>query len=61
LKPCPVQSGAAAPLPLENGEFLHSREFLRLSVAPLLAGDTAKVLAVLAESETPQASAKSQN
>ena len=35
---------------------LHS---LRLPVAPLLAGDTAKALAVLAERETPQASVES--
>jgi hypothetical protein len=60
-KPSPVGSRRAAPLPLENGEFLHSREFLRLPVAPLLAGDNAKVLAALAEHEPPQASVKSQN
>ena len=40
---------------------LHSRAFpgLRLLVAPLLADDTAKVLAVLAEREKPQASVES--
>ena len=49
-------------LPDADG-LLHSRVFpgLRLPIAPLLAGDTAKVLAALAEHETPQASVKSQN
>ena len=39
------------PLPLESGEFMHSRVFpgLRLPVGPLLAGDTAKVLAALTD------------
>jgi hypothetical protein len=47
-KPSAAGSSPSRPLPLESGEFMHSREFLgRLPVAPLLAGDTAKVLAAL--------------
>jgi hypothetical protein len=50
------------PLPNTDGLF-HSRVFtgLRLPVAPLLAGDTAKALAVLAERETPQTGVKSED
>ena len=50
------------PLPAAAG-LLHSRVFpgLRLPVAPLLAGDTGKVLAALSEHEPPQVSVKSKD
>jgi hypothetical protein len=66
-KPSAAGNSSSRPLPLENGEFLrryrpqspdaqgvlHSRGFpgLRLPVAPLLAGDTAKVLEALTDTD----------
>ena len=46
-------SSTSRPLPLGNGEFVHSGKFpsLRLSVASLLACDTAKVLEASAGNE----------
>jgi hypothetical protein len=72
-KPSAAGNSSSRPLPLESGEFMHSREFLRryrpqspdaqgvlhsrgfsglrLPVAPLLAGDTAKVLEALTDTD----------
>jgi hypothetical protein len=50
------------PLPHADG-LIQSRVFpdLRLPVAQLLGGDTAKILAALSEHEPPQASVKSKD
>ena len=66
-KPSAAENSPSRPLPLENGEFMHSREFLRRCErmpqvkkaeliegvvyvgSPVIARDTAKVLAALTD------------